>query len=74
MKLVTYRKTIEGDARLGVIQDDLVVDVADLGDAIGEDFPGTMLDMIDAGRVGLAELGSTLEDLAGSFPINTTTA
>ena len=33
-----------------------------------------MLDMIDAGRVGLAELGSTLEDLAGSFPINTTTA
>ncbi len=74
MKFVTYRKTIEGDARLGVIQDDLVVDVADLGDAIGEDFPGTMLDMIDAGRVGLAELGSTLEDLAGSFPINTTTA
>lgn len=74
MKLVTFRSTINTEARLGVIQDDLVVDVAALGDAIGEDFPATMLEMIDAGRPGLAALSQALEDAAGTFPIWTATA
>ncbi len=74
MKLVTFRSTPEGDARLGVIQGDLVVDVAALGDAVGEDFPDAMLDMIDAGRPGLAALAQALEDVDGAFPIWTATA
>lgn len=74
MKLVTYRLSTEEPAQLGVIQDDLVVDVAALGRAVGTDFPETMLDMIDAGRPGLAALAAVLEQMDGAFPIWTATA
>lgn len=74
MKLVTYRSAADAEARLGVIQDDLVVDVAALGDAIGEDFPDAMLDLIDAGRPGLNALSAALDDCDGDFPIWTATA
>jgi 2-keto-4-pentenoate hydratase/2-oxohepta-3-ene-1,7-dioic acid hydratase in catechol pathway len=74
MKLVTYRASVEGAARLGVIVDDLVVDVAALGAAFGEDFPATMLDLIDAGRPGLAALQAALTEAEGDFPIGSATA
>ena len=74
MKLVTFRSAADAEGRLGVIQDDLVVDVAALGDTLGEDFPDTMLGLIDAGRPGLAALSQALSDADGTFPMWTATA
>ena len=37
MQLVTYRASVEAAARLGVMDGDLVVDVARLGALMGED-------------------------------------
>ena len=56
MKLVTYRASVEAEARLGVIVDDLVVDVANLGADYDEDLPDTMLGLIDLGRPALDTL------------------
>ena len=36
MKLVTYRASVEAGARLGVLVEGMVVDVARLGEAYGE--------------------------------------
>lgn len=74
MKLVTYRASVEAEARLGVIVGDLVVDVAALGDALGEDLPATMLGLIDAGRPGLQTLQACLDEVEDAFPIHTATA
>lgn len=74
MKLVTYRAGVEGAARLGVIADDLVVDVAALGDSFGEEFPNSMLALIDAGRPGLAALQAALDECEGDFPVGTAMA
>ena len=71
MKLVTYRESIEAPARLGVIVDDLVVDVAALGEIYGEELPDTMLGLIDAGRPGLEALADCLEEAYGRFPAGT---
>jgi 2-keto-4-pentenoate hydratase/2-oxohepta-3-ene-1,7-dioic acid hydratase in catechol pathway len=74
MKLVTYRAHIEGAARLGVLIDDLVVDVAALADSMGEVLPDTMLGLIDAGRAGLAMLRACLDEADGDFAPGSATA
>lgn len=74
MKLVTYRPSVEAAARLGVIVDDMVVDVEALGAACGEDLPDSMLGLIDAGRPGLETLQACLDEVDGAFPIHTATA
>lgn len=74
MKLVTYRASIEAPARLGVLVDDLVVDVAALAETQGEDLPDTMLGLIDAGRPGLETLRECLDHAAGRFPAGTAVA
>ena len=74
MKLVTYRAPVEGAARLGVIQGDLVVDVAALGDTFGENLPDSMLGLIDQGRPGLDALRACLDEAEGSFAPGTATA
>ncbi len=74
MKQVTYRESIEAPARLGVIVDDLVVDVAALGEIYGEELPDTMLGLIDAGRPGLEALADCLEEAEGRFPAGTAIA
>jgi len=74
MKLVTYRSSIERAARLGVLQDDLVIDVGRLGEAIGVGFPDSMLTFIDTGRPGHEALLAALQDTVGSPPIGTATA
>lgn len=74
MKLVTYRAHVEGAARLGVLLDDLVVDVAALADSMGEVLPYTMLGLIDAGRPGLALLRACLEEADGDFAPGSATA
>lgn len=78
MKLVTYRATIETEARLGVLKDDLVIDVEALGDAHGTDLPDTMLGMIDAGKPGLTALremttGDDTVPVDTSVPVSTVT-
>lgn len=67
MKLVTYRASVEAAARLGVIDRDLVVDVARLGALMGEDLPDNMLALIDAGRPGLASLNACLDGAEGDY-------
>ncbi|MBL8584800.1 MAG: fumarylacetoacetate hydrolase family protein [Rhizobiaceae bacterium] len=74
MKLVTYRASVEASARLGVLAEDLVVDVGMLGATQGEDLPDTMLGLIDAGRPGLETLRDCLERAEGRFPATVATA
>jgi 2-keto-4-pentenoate hydratase/2-oxohepta-3-ene-1,7-dioic acid hydratase in catechol pathway len=74
MKLVTYRASVDAAARLGVIQGDLVVDVAAFGATFGEKFPKTMLGLIDRGQPGLDDLAAALEEADGVFPGGTATA
>ena len=74
MKLVTYRASVEAEARLGVVVDDLVVDVEALGEVCGEDLPDNMLGLIDAGRPGLEAVKACLAECDGSFPSGIATA
>ncbi|TIT71743.1 MAG: fumarylacetoacetate hydrolase family protein, partial [Mesorhizobium sp.] len=74
MKLVTYRASVEAAARLGVLVDNLVVDVGALATAQGTILPDTMLGLIDAGRSGLDMLRDCLGRAAGRFPAGTATA
>ncbi|WID98973.1 fumarylacetoacetate hydrolase family protein [Bosea vestrisii] len=68
MRLVTYRSTIEAAARLGVIEGDLVIDVATLGAGAGLDLPSTMLGLIDLGPAGQASLSALLDQHRGRWP------
>ena len=68
MRLVTYRSAIEASARLGVIEGDLVIDVAVLGACADLDLPSAMLDLIDLGPAGLASLNAVLEQHRGRWP------
>jgi len=67
MKLVTYRASVEAAARLGVMDGDLVVDVARLGVMMGEELPDSMLGLIDTGRPGLATLKACLAGAEGDY-------
>src|SRR3546814_2092959 len=55
MRFVTYR-TVETEPRLGLVHDDLVIDVEVFGDAIGHDLPSTMLNFIDLGPIAVGFL------------------
>lgn len=79
MKLVTYRTGIEAMARLGVVEDGIVVDVAGFGETVGLDLPDRMLDFIDLGPVALRQLRTALHEADGDWgnalalPIETVT-
>ena len=68
MRLVTYRRTVETEARLGVVIDDLVVDVAAIGRRAGADLPATMLEFIDLGPSAISGLRDALGEHAGRLP------
>lgn len=74
MRLVTYRASIEAAAKLGVLVDDLVVDVRALAAEQDKILPDTMLGLIDAGRTGLDALRDCLDKAAGRFPAGCATA
>lgn len=61
MRLVTYRHHQEA-ARLGVIQDDLLIDVARIAAAHGVVMPADMLSFIDLGPVAVQALAGILTD------------
>jgi 2-keto-4-pentenoate hydratase/2-oxohepta-3-ene-1,7-dioic acid hydratase in catechol pathway len=71
LKLVTYRKSVDSAASLGVFSGDLIIDVHALGAAAGVAMPDTMLGLIDQGRPGLAALQSLLDDAGDVPPIGT---
>jgi 2-keto-4-pentenoate hydratase/2-oxohepta-3-ene-1,7-dioic acid hydratase in catechol pathway len=71
MKLVTYRAGADAPGRLGILHDGLVVDAGRLGAAVGQDFPTTMLDLIDAGPDALSTLAWALGETDGKRPIGT---
>ena len=71
MKLVTYRATVEDEARLGVVQGDLIVDAAALGAENGVDIPDTMLGLIDEGKPGLTTLKTLIDAMGDPPPIGT---
>ena len=71
MRLVTYRETIESEARLGVIDGDLVVDVEKIGAKAGLSLPVSMLDFIDLGPSAILSLRDTLKEFSGRFPART---
>ncbi len=62
MKLVSYRSSAEAAARLGVIEDEFVVDVERLGHWETLSLPHTMLDLIQAGPHALTALANLLQD------------
>ena len=68
MRLVTYRGTIEAAARLGVIDDALVVDVEKIGARAGIALPSSMLDFIDLGFPALAALKRVLDEQESRWP------
>jgi len=57
MRLVTYRKSITSQARLGAIVGDDVVDVERLAASNNESLPRSMLEFIDLGPTALRSLG-----------------
>ncbi|MFC6640062.1 FAA hydrolase family protein [Sulfitobacter sp. JBTF-M27] len=79
MKLVTYRTDVEAPARLGVIDDGIVVDVAGFGEHVGLDLPSRMLDFIDLGPLAVRQLRDAVHSAGGDFgnalalPIETVT-
>jgi 2-keto-4-pentenoate hydratase/2-oxohepta-3-ene-1,7-dioic acid hydratase in catechol pathway len=68
MKLVTYRAGAAAGGRLGVVWDGLVIDVERLGDVVREEFPTSMLDLIDLGPDALAALARAIVDTDGKRP------
>jgi 2-keto-4-pentenoate hydratase/2-oxohepta-3-ene-1,7-dioic acid hydratase in catechol pathway len=71
MRLVTYRASIEAEARLGAIAGDLVVDLEMLGDACGVPLPSTMLEFIDLGPNAVTVASELISSAEGLFPIGT---
>ncbi|HWP27985.1 MAG TPA: fumarylacetoacetate hydrolase family protein [Chloroflexota bacterium] len=69
MRLVTFRR--DGEARLGAVVDDRVVDLAALAQASGESLPSDMLAFIDAGPSALEQARALLARHADRWPNGT---
>lgn len=69
MRLVSYRASVEAEARLGAIVGDLVLDLARFGAVRGVDLPSTMLDFIDLGPAAVATVSGLIEESADKFPL-----
>jgi 2-keto-4-pentenoate hydratase/2-oxohepta-3-ene-1,7-dioic acid hydratase in catechol pathway len=69
MRLVAYRGSIEAAARLGVVVDELVIDVEKIGAHAGVSLPSSMLAFIDLGPPASAALKKILGDCNGHWPI-----
>lgn len=69
MRLVTYRRTVNEESRLGALVDDLVVDLQWLGDAAGIDLPDNMLDFIDLGPQAVKSATELLNTYREDWPV-----
>ncbi|MBX2884351.1 MAG: fumarylacetoacetate hydrolase family protein [Granulosicoccus sp.] len=70
MKLVTYRSNIESEARLGMIMENLIIDIETFGAEHGQDLPNTMLGLIDTGQPGLQTLKALVTSIDSHPPIH----
>ena len=71
MRLVTYRASIEAEARLGALDGIYVVDLERLGDACGVPLPSTMLEFIDLGPNAVTVASELVSSAKGLFPVGT---
>lgn len=71
MRLVTYRASVETEARLGAIDGTVIVDLARLGSALGVPLPPTMLEFIDLGPQAVTIADSLVKSCNGLFPAGT---
>ncbi|CAN5179808.1 fumarylacetoacetate hydrolase family protein [soil metagenome] len=69
MQLVTYRASVEAEARLGAIINDLVLDLARFGETRGVNLPSTMLEFIDLGPTTVSAVTALISSAKGVFPI-----
>lgn len=72
MRLVTFRANVEAAARLGVVVDELVVDVERIGAHAGVALPASMLDLIDLGPPARMALKKILSDQESHWPVGAT--
>ena len=71
MRLVTYRASVETEARLGALVGDFVVDLARLGATGGIALPSTMLEFIDLGPAAVKAADALIKDTKDLFPVGT---
>lgn len=73
MRLVTYRASVEAEARLGAISGSLVVDLQRLGVATNTPLPSTMLEFIDLGPNAVTVASNLIAAANGLFPVGVAT-
>lgn len=73
MRLVTYRASIEAEARLGAVSGSLVVDLQRLGAATNTPLPSTMLEFIDLGPNAVTIASDLIAAANGLFPVGVAT-
>ncbi|WP_438851654.1 fumarylacetoacetate hydrolase family protein [Brevundimonas nasdae] len=73
MRLVTYRASIEAEARLGAVSGSLVVDMQRLGAATNTPLPSTMLEFIDLGPNAVTIASDLIAAANGLFPVGVAT-
>lgn len=59
MKLLTYQNT-SGEQKIGILQNDTIIDIETLGFKTNETFPKSMLELIDAGHEEVSRISDTL--------------
>ena len=69
MRLVSYRASVEAEARLGALAGNLVLDLARFGAAKNIDLPVAMLDFIDLGPSAVTAVSGMIADAEGVFPL-----
>lgn len=72
MRLVTYRASIEAEARLGAIVGDNVLDLARFGTVNGIALPQNMLAFIDLGPDAVRTVSALINTAQGGFPTGCT--
>lgn len=63
MKLVSFRSDIESEIRLGIVHEDLIIDMESWGIENDLDLPSTMLEFIDLGPAAVKAVAETLKNI-----------
>lgn len=73
MRLITYRASVEAEARLAAVVGGLALDIGRFGQSLGIALPTTMLDFIDLGPSAVTAVSALIAEQKGVFAIGTTT-
>lgn len=63
MKLVSFRSDIESEIRLGIVHEDLIIDMESWGIENDLDLPSTMLEFINLGPAAVKAVAETLKNI-----------